>query len=133
MAYLSAGRGIVVHRETCVNVEDYRKHPENWLAVAWELTTERAFSSEIRAEVVNKTGVLAQVAAAIAANDTNIDRVVVEERDSETSTLVFELKVRDRRQLAGIMRVIRRMPDVMRVSRTLAAHSRSNERTEKTR
>jgi RelA/SpoT family (p)ppGpp synthetase len=133
MAYLSAGRGIVVHRETCVNVDDYRKHPENWLAVAWELTTERAFSSEIRADVVNKAGVLAQVAAAIAANDTNIDRVVVEERDPETSTLVFELKVRDRRQLAGIMRVIRRMPDVLRVSRTLAAHSRSSERAEKTR
>jgi GTP pyrophosphokinase len=133
MAYLSSGRGIVIHRETCVNVEDYRKHPENWLAVAWELTTDRSFSSEIRADVINKTGVLAQVAAAIAASETNIDHVIVEERDAETSTLVFELKVRDRRQLAGIMRVIRRMPDVMRVSRTIAAHARSNERGEKIR
>jgi len=133
MAYLSSGRGIVIHRETCVNVEDYRKHPENWLAVAWELATERSFTSEIRADVVNKTGVLAQVAAAIAANETNIDHVIVEERDSETSTLVFELKVHDRRQLASIMRVIRRMPDVLRVSRTIAAHARSNERGEKIR
>jgi (p)ppGpp synthase/HD superfamily hydrolase len=133
MAYLSSGRGIVIHRETCVNVEDYRKHPENWLAVAWELATERSFTSEIRADVVNKTGVLAQVAAAIAANETNIDHVIVEERDSETSTLVFELKVHGRRQLASIMRVIRRMPDVLRVSRTIAAHARSNERGERIR
>ena len=116
-----------------MNVEDYRKHPENWLAVAWELTTDRSFSSEIRADVVNKTGVLAQVAAAIAASETNIEHVIVEERDPETSTLVFELKVHDRRQLAGIMRVIRRMPDVLRVSRTIAAHARSNERREKSR
>ena len=26
-AFLSAGRGVVIHRENCVNVEDYRKHP----------------------------------------------------------------------------------------------------------
>ena len=36
IAFLSAGRGIVIHRETCVNVEDYRKHPEKWLPVAWQ-------------------------------------------------------------------------------------------------
>ncbi len=27
----SSGRGVVIHRENCVNVEDYRKHPEKWL------------------------------------------------------------------------------------------------------
>src|SRR5262245_61179135 len=27
-AFLSTGRGIVIHRDACVNVEDYRKHPE---------------------------------------------------------------------------------------------------------
>ena len=31
-----AGRGVVIHRENCVNVEDYRKHPENWLPVTWQ-------------------------------------------------------------------------------------------------
>ena len=35
-AFLSAGRGIVIHRDTCVNVEDYRKHPEKWLPVDWQ-------------------------------------------------------------------------------------------------
>jgi GTP diphosphokinase / guanosine-3',5'-bis(diphosphate) 3'-diphosphatase len=126
MAYLSAGRGIVIHRETCVNVEDYRKHPENWLAVAWVETLERLFTSEIRVEVVNKMGVLAKVASAIAAAETNIDHVTVEERDPETSELIFDLKVRDRLHLARIVRIIRRMPDVLRVNRTIAAHARSH-------
>jgi GTP diphosphokinase / guanosine-3',5'-bis(diphosphate) 3'-diphosphatase len=123
-AFLSAGRGIVIHRENCVNVEDYRKHPEKWLPVAWQTGPDRYFSSEIRAEVANRMGVLAAVAAAISGTETNIDHVLVEERDSDTSTLVFELKVRDRKHLARIVRVIRRMPEVLRVTRTLAAHSR---------
>jgi GTP diphosphokinase / guanosine-3',5'-bis(diphosphate) 3'-diphosphatase len=123
-AFLSAGRGVVIHRENCVNVEDYRKHPENWLPVSWQTAPDRLFSSEIRVYVVNRTGVLAAVAAAIASTETNIDHVYIDEQDSDTAVLTFELRVRDRRQLAKIVRVIRRMPDVARVTRTLAAHAR---------
>jgi len=120
LAYLSSGRGIVIHREVCANVDDYRKHPENWLSVAWQHEPNRSFSSELRVEVANKMGVLAAVAAAIAAEQTNIDHVVVRERDLENSVLVFELRVRDRRHLARILRVIRRMPEVRRVVRSVA-------------
>jgi guanosine-3',5'-bis(diphosphate) 3'-pyrophosphohydrolase len=123
-AFLSSGRGIVIHRETCVNVEDYRKHPEKWLPVSWQTGPERTFSSQIRVDVPNRMGVLAAVAAAIASTETNIDHVSVEERDSDSSVLVFELKVRDRKQLARIIRTVRRMPDALRVVRTIAAHSR---------
>jgi (p)ppGpp synthase/HD superfamily hydrolase len=38
--------------------------------------------------------------------------------------LVFEVKVRDRRHLARILRVIRRMPEVLTVKRTLAVRHR---------
>jgi len=123
-AFLSTGRGIVIHRERCVNVEDYRKHPEKWLPVSWQTSPDRLFSSEIRVEVANRMGVLAAVAAAIASTETNIDHVSLEERDADTSVLVFELKVRDRKHLARIVRTIRRMPEVLRVTRTIAAHSR---------
>jgi guanosine-3',5'-bis(diphosphate) 3'-pyrophosphohydrolase len=124
IAFLSSGRGVVVHRETCVNVEDYRKHPEKWLPVSWHATPDRVFTSQIRVDVPNRMGILAAVAAAIAATETNIERVSVEERESETSVLDFELRVRDRAQLAVVIRTIRRMPDILRVTRTLAAHSR---------
>jgi RelA/SpoT family (p)ppGpp synthetase len=124
-AFLSAGRGVIIHRERCVNVEDYRKHPEKWLAVSWQQASERLFNSEIRIYVVNRTGVLAAVAAAIASTETNIHHVSIEEQEGDASILTFELKVRDRKHLARAMRVIRRMPDVTRVIRTIAAHARS--------
>lgn len=124
LAYLSAGRGMIVHREVCANVDDYRKHPENWLSVTWATDPGRAFSSELRIEVANQPGVLASVAAAIAGTDTNIDQVNLQERDASTSVLVFEVKVRDRQHLAAIIRVIRRLPAVLRLSRTLAIRIR---------
>jgi RelA/SpoT family (p)ppGpp synthetase len=124
-AFLSSGRGVVIHRENCVNVEDYSKHPENWLPVTWQTAPDRLFSSELRVYVINRTGVLAAVAAAIASTETNIDHVSIDEQDSDTAVLTFELRVRDRRHLARLVRVIRRMPDVNRVTRTIAAHARS--------
>jgi GTP diphosphokinase / guanosine-3',5'-bis(diphosphate) 3'-diphosphatase len=120
MAYLSTGRGVMIHRQNCGNLAEYRKQPEKWISVAWEKRHDRTFSSEIRVDVANRTGVLAAVAASIAGTDTNIDHVSMKERDGNTSTMIFELQVRDRQHLASVIKTIRRMPDVLRVVRSLA-------------
>ena len=128
LAFLSTGRGIVVHRETCGNVEDYRKHPEKWLPVSWQHKPGQLFLAEIRIESVNRMGVLAALSAAIAGTQTNVVHVTIEQRDAETSVIVFVLEVADRKQLARIMRVVRRMPDVLRVVRTMGDHAHRRER-----
>jgi guanosine-3',5'-bis(diphosphate) 3'-pyrophosphohydrolase len=120
MAYLSAGRGVMIHRQNCGNLAEYRKQPEKWLSVAWEGTHGRVFASGIQVDINNRVGVLAAVASAIAGTETNIDQVSLEERDGNNSSLKFQLQVRDRKHLARVMRTIRRMPDVQRVFRTLA-------------
>jgi len=120
MAYLSSGRGVVVHREACGNLRNYRKQPEKWLSVTWQRGVDRTFNVEIRVEVANRLGVLAAVASDIAHMQTNIDHVSVVQRDGDASTLIFDLQVRDRKHLAHVIRSIRRMPDVLKVTRTIA-------------
>src|SRR5579871_5009209 len=128
LAFLSAGRGIVIHRETCGNVEDYHKHPENWLPVAWQHKIARQFPAQIRIETINRMGVLAALSAAIADTQTNVMHVTIEQRDAETSVIVFVLEVSDRQHLAHVVRVVRRMPDVLRVERTIAGSRRPEQR-----
>jgi len=120
LANLSSGRGVVIHREACGNLASFRKQPEKWVPVTWQASADRLFHVEIKIEVSNRMGVLAQVAAAIAETQSNIDRVSVVERDSDSSTLIFELLVHDRKHLARVIRAIRGMPEVLRVIRTLA-------------
>ena len=120
LANLSAGRGVVIHREACGNLSTFRKQPEKWISVTWRPAVDRLFHVEIKAEVTNRMGVLAQVAAAISGTQTNIDRVSLVERDSDSSTLTFELLVQDRRHLARVIRAVRGMPEVMKLTRTLA-------------
>ena len=117
MGYLSAGRGVVIHRNSCGNLINFRKQPEKWLTVTWEKNIERDFSSQIQVETVNKTGVLAEVAAVIADSGSNIEEVSVVNRHQDTSAMSFLLQVKDRIHLARIMRNVRKMPNVNRVSR----------------
>jgi GTP diphosphokinase / guanosine-3',5'-bis(diphosphate) 3'-diphosphatase len=119
LANLSSGRGVVIHREACGNLASFRKQPDKWVSVTWQAATDRYFHVEIKAEVTNRMGVLARVASAIASTQTNIDRVSVVERDSDSSMLTFELLVQDRRHLARVIRAIRGMPEVLKVTRTL--------------
>jgi RelA/SpoT family (p)ppGpp synthetase len=115
--YLSAGRGLVIHREDCGNLAEFRKQPDKWIPVEWEDELDRTFLVGIRAEVHNRLGVLAAVAANISATETNIEHVSVTERDGDTSSLTFQLQVKDTTHLERVMRSIDAMPDVLRVSR----------------
>jgi RelA/SpoT family (p)ppGpp synthetase len=120
LANLSTGRGVVIHREACGNLASFRKQPEKWIPVTWQTSSDRVFHVEIKIEVSNRMGVLARVASAIAGTQTNIDRVSVVERDSDSSTLIFELLVQDRRHLARVIRAVRGMSEVLKVTRSLA-------------
>ena len=117
MGYLSSGRGVVIHRTSCGNLINFRKQPEKWIAVSWEEDIDRDFSSQIQVEALNKTGLLAEVAATIADSDSNIEQVAVVDRHEDGTVLTFLLQVKDRTHLARIMRNIKQMPGVRRVFR----------------
>ncbi len=127
IAFLSAGRGIVIHRDTCGNVEDYHKHPEKWQPVTWQMGLTRYFSAEVRIEAANKIGMLASVSAAIAGTDTNIGHATVEQRDGDVSMIKLDVEVKDRKHLARVVRTIRQMPEILRVSRYLASKRNHDE------
>ncbi|MDH3273602.1 MAG: bifunctional (p)ppGpp synthetase/guanosine-3',5'-bis(diphosphate) 3'-pyrophosphohydrolase [Gammaproteobacteria bacterium] len=120
MGYMSSGRGIVVHRNNCGNLINFRKQPEKWISVGWEQEISRDFSSQIQVDTINKPGVLAEVAATIADSNSNIEQVSVLGRHEDCSMLSFLLQVRDRTHLAQIMRNVRKMQSVIRVARDCA-------------
>jgi guanosine-3',5'-bis(diphosphate) 3'-pyrophosphohydrolase len=117
MGYLSSGRGIVIHRNKCGNLAIFRKQPEKWISVSWENDVDREFSSQIQVETLNKPGALAEVAATIADTGSNIEQVSVLGRHDDCSVLSFLLQVRDRNHIAKVIRNVRKMPNVIRVSR----------------
>ncbi|AHX11872.1 (p)ppGpp synthetase [Dyella jiangningensis] len=108
IGYLSSGKGIVVHRVECPNVVELRKSPERCVAIEWDRDVQGDYRAELRIEVINRPGVLATVAAAIAAANSNIENVEYVERDAAAATLLFALEVKNRKHLAEVIRRVRR-------------------------
>ena len=117
MGYMSAGRGVVIHRTCCGNLSNFRKQPEKWIGVNWQDDIDIEFPSQIQVDSRNKPGVLAEVAATIGDAGSNIEQVEVMGRHDDSSVLNFQILVRDRRHLASIMRRVHGMSNVIRVSR----------------
>ena len=117
MGYHTAGKGIVVHRLDCPNVTEFRKSPERWVPIAWDAKVTGDYDAALLIDVENRPGVLAQVAAAVAKSQSNIERVEYLERDINVAVLRFSIQVRDRNHLAEVMRRLRRLNVVHGVRR----------------
>ena len=117
IGYLTAGRGVVVHRENCRNVADYKKNPEKWIEIEWAESLRSDFPVDVRIDVSSKRGVFAGVAAAISAADANIETISTSERDGVTATVNLTLNVRDRVHLAQVIKRLRALPEVLRIAR----------------
>jgi guanosine-3',5'-bis(diphosphate) 3'-pyrophosphohydrolase len=83
----------------------------------WDREVRGDFLVAVRVEVDNRPGALAQVAAAIAESDSNIDSVEYRERDVNLSIMEFGIEVRDVDHLAEVMRRVRRLQVVHVVRR----------------
>jgi guanosine-3',5'-bis(diphosphate) 3'-pyrophosphohydrolase len=117
IGFMSSGRGIVIHRGNCRNLAEFRKQPSKWIPVNWTRGVKGEFDSEIQVRTLDRVGLLAEVAGRISATHTNIEHVRVD-TEADASALTFRVKVRDRRQLAQVVRSIRTIPGVVRVSRS---------------
>jgi len=115
---ITAGRGVMIHTQTCRNITERKFPSENFLDVQWEPGIEGEFPVEISVVVEDRRGVLAMVATVIGAADSNIENVGMEERDGLTNVLLFRITVHNRQHLASVMRRVRNIPSVIRITRT---------------
>ncbi|MCO5108402.1 MAG: bifunctional (p)ppGpp synthetase/guanosine-3',5'-bis(diphosphate) 3'-pyrophosphohydrolase [Burkholderiaceae bacterium] len=119
IGHLRGGHGLFVHRADCKVAHRQReKDAERWIDVDWADDVAGQFRTGIEVQVRNDRGVLGKVAAEIAASEANIVHVAMDEDPSESATLRFAILVRDRVHLAQVMRNLRRLSEVARISRS---------------
>jgi (p)ppGpp synthase/HD superfamily hydrolase len=115
---IKKGQGLVVHTADCRSIVRSRKNePDQWIDVEWDPRTSRLFQAAVNVTVENQRGVLARVASAIADAASNIDSIAMAEDRAVFTTMHFVLEVANRQHLARVMRSLRRLPDVKKLSR----------------
>ena len=117
IGHISAGRGIVIHTETCKNMQDLRKKPEEIMPARWDPEVEQEFSVELRVDLEHEKGIVAILASTITTADANVERINMAEKDARLSTVNIVLSVRDRIHLANVMRRLRTIKGINRIIR----------------
>jgi guanosine-3',5'-bis(diphosphate) 3'-pyrophosphohydrolase len=117
MGYVSAGKGIVVHRVNCRNAREFRKHRDRCINVTWAPIIRQMFQVSLRILARNNPGVLANISSSVSEVGSNIEKVEQTDTNPETATLMFNVTVKDRDHMARVMRRLRRNRNVIRVSR----------------
>ena len=121
MGHLSAGRGIVVHRQKCRNIStELRASPDKCLPLRWSDKIDREFQSELRIALVNQRGLLATIASVVTDSNANIEHISIEEKGSHHGVMQLGLLVKDRIHLAQIIKRIRVLTGVDKVIRVKA-------------
>src|SRR5438477_979312 len=115
---IKKGQGLVVHQSECPSIVRSRKNePDQWLDVEWDPRTSRLFQAAVHVMVENQRGVLARVASQIAEAASNIDSITTDDDRGLFTTMHMVLEVMNRQHLARVMRALRRLPDVKKITR----------------
>jgi (p)ppGpp synthase/HD superfamily hydrolase len=115
--YISAERGIVVHREGCHNLAELRENADRLVPLRWDDHVEGEFVAALRIEVENRRGMLAVLATRINSLDANIEKISTEDKDYQFSYVNLEMSVKNRVHLAQILKRIRSLKEVHKVTR----------------
>ena len=123
VGYLGRGEGLVVHVQDCLVAKKLLyKDSERFIGVEWSDEPIRAFETEIIVTVSNGKGVLAKVAAALAAAEADIIHIDMgQEGVHDATDLRLVVAVRDRAHLDVALRNLSRTAPVLRAVRSKAS------------
>lgn len=114
---VSAGRGLVVHRFGC-RYSAGQARPADRVELSWSEQVKGDFPVELRVQARNERGAVASVTAKLADAGCNIEGMSTPEfGGGAVANIRFLVSVENRRQLALVIRRLRRLSVVERVAR----------------
>ena len=119
IGYTSRGRGITLHRRSCVNVQNYLlKEPERLVAVRWDEKPSACYAVSLHIEAADRTGLLSDISTVFGESRTNITAIRTISRPDGTAHIDITVEVRGVSHLHGLMDKVRRISDVLEIRRT---------------
>ena len=120
IGHLSKAKGLVIHRRKCLHVNSFIKEISRWISVEWVDNVDHMLSTEITVHAKHQPGSFAEIAGKIADNGCNVEQVsIATEYEDDTVDLLFQIQVENRKYLADIIKQIRVLQSVKKVTRSM--------------
>ena len=112
----SKGNGFLVHRSNCKNI---KKTIAKKIYIEWADEVTGEYETQIRLYSEKQRGVLANVAGIISGLSCNIENVKFDEVQNPYASFVFTIDVRNRKQLADVIKELKKVKNINKVMRTI--------------
>jgi len=118
VGYITRGRGVAVHAQSCPNVQNLLYNLERRVSVDWMDTDDESHPVRLAIHISDRPGLLTQVTGVITAHQCNI-RTTDARTDPAQGTGVIDLvfDAKDAKQLNRILAAVRKLPGVRDVRR----------------
>ncbi len=117
IGYVNSREGVTVHRANCGHIEEYKNHPDRWKSLSWKKNTKETFPVQLFFVIKNRQGTIAEITSEMTRLDINITNLQSKAINKDYSFLWLIANVIDRKHLADILRHLRQLQSVVRVSR----------------
>lgn len=114
---LSPNSGLAIHRENCKKPFKFRQLTKGSISVCWSDVITGEFPVQIWLKISNVAGSLAALAVAVGNQQSNIKDIEVDSSDASCSLVSIVLMAYSRSHLSQIMRSLKRLKCVYRISR----------------
>ena len=109
--------GLVVHQERCKNILSVREDPTQCFPVNWHQELDREFSTDIKILASDEPGLLATMASTITSSAINIESINTQELDLGHIEFTLTLQVKERDQLAALIRKLKTLKNILSIHR----------------
>ncbi len=120
VGYITRGKGVSVHSQSCPNVKNLLYDPERRIAVEWDQAKgagEPAYDVRLSVEVEDRPGLLAAITAVLAGMNADIRNAEVRTFDDKTAAVELVLRIQDLKHLDKVVRSVRGVAGVLDVER----------------
>ncbi|HWT02574.1 MAG TPA: bifunctional (p)ppGpp synthetase/guanosine-3',5'-bis(diphosphate) 3'-pyrophosphohydrolase [Pyrinomonadaceae bacterium] len=122
VGYVTRGKGVAVHRRSCVNVKQLMVNPERIVEVEWAGKSDKeAYAVKLLAITENRTGMIAGITGAISDMKTGIRDARATVAPDERGRIEVTVEVFDVKHLDKVISSIKSVPGVLDVERMQGA------------
>jgi len=121
IGYVTRGKGVTVHRAECPNAKALLSEQDRIVEVTWDQGLQQNYPVEIEVHALDRAGLLADVAQAVAETRLNILSARARGYRNRTALVQVVMEIHHLGELRGIIERLRHLPDVYSVERVVSA------------
>lgn len=117
IGYISRGRGLIVHEQSCSNLSSLSSKKDRLVSVNWNAKDDLAFRSKIHITCIDTAGMLNEIANIISKNNVNMLDVSTDVKEGGIANIWIICKVQSRKKLDAVIDDIQKIKNVDSVER----------------